>query len=68
MISGLESDIVDKRAYDRNVERLKSVGLVLPRISELADPPAELAAKMAEISDADPDAPDPRNLFPRALA
>ncbi len=63
MIAGLETDIVDNEAYDRNVERLKSVGLVLPRLSELADPPAELASKMAEISDADPDAPDPRNLF-----
>lgn len=63
MIPGLETDIVDTKAYDRNVERLQSVGLVLPRISDLADPPAKLAAKMAEISDADPDAPDPRNLF-----
>lgn len=63
MIPGLETDIVDRRAYDRNVERLQSVGLVLPLISDLADPPAKLAAKMAEISDADPDASDPRNLF-----
>lgn len=63
MIPGLETDIVDKGAYDRNVERLKRVGLVLPHISELANPPAELASKMVDISDADPDGPDPRNLF-----
>ncbi len=49
MIPGLETDIIDKGAYDRNVERLKSVGLILPRISELADPPTELASKMADI-------------------
>jgi len=63
MIPGLETDIVDQEAYNRNVERLKTVGLALPLISELADPPAELASKMVDISDVDPDAPDPRNLF-----
>lgn len=63
MIPGLETAIVDQDAYDRNVERLHNIGLVLPRISDLADPPANLTAKMAEISDADPDAPDMRNLF-----
>ncbi len=63
MIPGLETDIVDQEAYNRNVERLQTVGLALPLISELADPPAELASKMVDISDVDPDAPDPRNLF-----
>jgi len=63
MTAGLEDSIVDQGAYDRNVEHLQKTGLVLPRISELADPKANLAEKMAEISDADPDAPDARNLF-----
>lgn len=63
MIPGLETEIVDQNAYEMNVERLQSVGLVLPKISELADPPAKLAEKMDDISDADPDAPDARNLF-----
>jgi cysteine synthase A len=63
MIPGLETAITDQDAYDRNVKALHDVGLVLPRISDLADPPAKLAAKMAEISDADPDVPDVRNLF-----
>ena len=47
MIPGLETAIVDQDAYDRNVEQLRSVDLVLPRISDLADPPARLAGKMA---------------------
>ncbi len=63
MIPGLETAIVDHNSYGRNVERLQSGGLVLPQISDLANPPARLATKMAEISDADPGAPDPRNLF-----
>ncbi|MFT4742866.1 MAG: hypothetical protein ACI91Z_000840 [Yoonia sp.] len=60
-VTGHKSGYQD--AYDRNVESLHSVGLVLPRISDLADPPAKLAAKMAEIADTDPDAPDARNFF-----
>ena len=63
MIPGLEQTIIDQAAYDRNVESLHSAGLVLPRISELADPPAQLAEKMTQIADVDPDAPDARNLF-----
>lgn len=63
MTPGLEEEIVDQSAYDRNVERLHSVGLVLPRIGELADPVSHLADKTEEIADADPDAADPRNLF-----
>jgi cysteine synthase len=63
MTPGLEREIVDPEAHRRNVTRLREVGLVLPRIADLADPPARLAAKAAEIMDADPDTPDPRNLF-----
>jgi cysteine synthase len=63
MTPGLEREIVDTAAYDRNVARLRDIGLVLPKISDLADPPARLAGKAAEIMDADPDTSDPRNLF-----
>lgn len=63
MTPGLETTITDQAAYDRNVQSLHGTGLVLPRISDLADPLAKLIDKMADISDADPDAPDPRNLF-----
>ncbi|MFT5631083.1 MAG: cysteine synthase A [Gammaproteobacteria bacterium] len=63
MTPGLKTAITDQAAYDRNVQSLHGVGLALPRISDLADPPAKLAGKMVEISKADPDAPDARNLF-----
>lgn len=60
---GLETAIVDQDSYDRNLENLHNIGLVLPRISDLANPPAHLTNRMSDISDADPDAPDARNLF-----
>ena len=63
MFPGLEQNVVDHAAHDRNVERLQSAGVVLPRIKELADPTAHLASKSAEIADVDPDGPDARNLF-----
>ncbi|NNF79874.1 MAG: pyridoxal-5'-phosphate-dependent protein subunit beta [Rhizobiales bacterium] len=63
MTAGLERDIVDQHAYEHNRARLHDLGLQLPRIADLADPANRLATKMAEISDADPDGPDPRNLF-----
>ena len=63
MTPGLEREIIDKPSYQRNKDKLHAAGLVLPRISDLADPPTHLAVKSAEISDADPDTADPRNLF-----
>ncbi len=63
MTPGLETEIVDDAAYRRNLERLHSIGLVLPKISELANPPAALLSKQLDILDADPDMPDARNLF-----
>lgn len=63
MTPGLERNIVDQDAYRRNVEHLHSVGLVLPKIADLADPAVRLASKSAEIADADPDTADPRNLY-----
>ena len=63
MTPGLETEIVDQDAYDRNVERLHGADVVLPRISELADPVTNLTDRIDQIGNADPDAADPRNLF-----
>jgi cysteine synthase len=63
MTPGLERDIVDHAAYQRNLTKMQEIGLKLPRIADLADPPNKLAAKAREIAEADPDRPDPRNLF-----
>ncbi len=63
MYPGLEHEIVDQAAYERNVQRLHETGVVLPRIEELANPTSRLRKRAAEISSADPDAPDARNLF-----
>ena len=63
MTPGLENSIVDQAAYQRNVEHLHQRNVVLPRISELADPLQNLASKESELADADPGSADPRNLF-----
>jgi cysteine synthase A len=63
MAHGLETEIVDQAAYGRNIERLQEAGVVLPRISDLADPVAALSGRQADLATADPDAADPRNLF-----
>ena len=63
MTPGLESEIIDRAAYERNRTRLHETGLELPRIADLADPSTHLAGKAAEIAGTDPDAPDRHNLF-----
>jgi len=63
MTPGLEDHIVDQTAYDGNVAQLQKAQVQLPRISDLADPPGRLAGQATAMADADPDAPDPRNLF-----
>ena len=63
MTPGLETEIVDQDAYDRNVGCLRKAGIVLPCIAELADPVTHLSGRMDQIGKADPDAADPRNLF-----
>jgi cysteine synthase len=60
---GLQTAIVDQPVRDRTVERFRELGIALPKLSWLEDPtliPAELQARVAK---ADPDAPDPLNLF-----
>jgi len=63
MTPGLENTIVDHDAYRRNVAHLHELGVVLPKISELADPVGQLSSKMHMVADVDPDVADPRNLF-----
>lgn len=65
MTPGLEDTIIDGDAYQRNVSHLHSRGVVLPTISELANPIARLADRVEAfgLSDTDPDVADPRNLF-----
>ena len=63
MTPGLEDTVVDRDAYRRNVEHLRSRDVVLPKLSELADPLKRLADNPRRVADADPAAADPRNLF-----
>jgi cysteine synthase len=63
MTLGLEREIVDPAAYDRNLTHFKAAGIRLPRIADLADPPARLADLDPDLAELDPDAADPRNLF-----
>ena len=63
MTPGLEREIVDRDSYERNIAHLRGFGVELPRIADLADPPARLAARHEEIASADPDGADARNLF-----
>jgi cysteine synthase len=60
---GLEREIIDRDAYERNLARLRSAGVRLPRIADLADPVSRLAATTAALAAIDADAPDAGNLF-----
>jgi len=62
MTIGLERDVVDKETWKRTVARFREAGIVLPRISQLANPAGAIGA-VPDLSGVDPDLPDPRNLF-----
>lgn len=47
MTPGLENTVVNRDAYQRNVEHLRQRGVVLPKIAELADPVTQIAGKMS---------------------
>jgi len=63
MSLGLESEIIDREVYDRNLHDIRGAGVTLPRIADLADPPARLAERQAALAGVDADAPDAGNLF-----
>ncbi len=60
---GLDTDIVDRDTYARAVQRFRDARVVLPTFSELADPSCIAPSIRAATEGADPDAPNPLNLF-----
>ena len=63
MSTGLEREITNQAAYDRNRQHLADAGVVLPRLACLADPAVRLVDKSSSIAGSDPDSPDAANLF-----
>lgn len=60
---GLEKDIVDEGILTRTAQRFAEAKIVLPTFAQLANPAEMPEAALAGLSDVDPDAADPRNLF-----
>jgi cysteine synthase len=60
---GLERSLVDRDVYDHAVGRFRDARIVLPTFAELADPVLISPETRASVAAADPDAPDPLNLF-----
>jgi cysteine synthase len=60
---GLERDLVDPAVVERTVARFRDARVALPTFAQLADPTTIPAAVRARVAEADPDAPDARNLF-----
>jgi cysteine synthase len=58
---GLADDVVDEQALANSIQRFRERGIVLPRFAELADPSSFDHAE--RVGDADPQAPDARNLW-----
>lgn len=63
MTQSHEVKIVNPEVLVRARRHLKARGVVLPKMSELADPVGRLGGRYTAITQADPNAPDPRNLF-----
>jgi len=60
---GLETEVVDRAVRDRAVALFRERGIVLPTLSQLAQPGRLPAAAADALPDVDPDAPMPLNLF-----
>jgi cysteine synthase A len=58
---GLADRVVDEASLERSVGRFREQGIVLPRFDQLADPSS--LDQVALVGDADPQGPDPRNLW-----
>jgi cysteine synthase len=57
---GLATEVIDTDVYERAVARFSEQRIVMPTFGQLADP---TTIPTAAADDADPDSPDPRNLF-----
>jgi len=57
---GMATTVVDNTVYERAVARFRERRIVMPTFAQLANPTTIPASATG---DADPDAPDPRNLF-----
>jgi len=60
---GLERDVVDQAVYESSVQRFREANVVMPTFAQLADPCAMPADLLRHVAEAEPDAPDARNLF-----
>ena len=60
---GLATEVVDASVYQRAVRRFREQRIVLPTFAQLAEPMGLAPEIAASVAEADPDAPDPRNLF-----
>jgi len=60
---GLATEVVDASVYERTVARFREQRIVMPTFAQLASPLELLDAVRSSVAGADPDAPDPRNLF-----
>jgi cysteine synthase len=58
---GLADRVVDEEVLERSVERFRAQRIVLPTFRQLADP--STFDQAALVGDADPQGPDPRNLW-----
>jgi cysteine synthase A len=59
----ISPEVVDEHAISRAAACLREAGVVLPTLSQLADPSTLPQARLAALAQADPDAPDPANLW-----
>jgi len=60
---GLEKDVVDEGVRMRALQHLAKAGVQLPTFAELCDPTSMSAEKKSAMASADPDTPNPANLF-----
>jgi cysteine synthase A len=60
---GLETEIIDRSAYDRTVARFREARIALPTFAELAEPGRIPDGVTRALAGVDPDVPDARNLF-----
>jgi cysteine synthase len=60
---GLETEIVDPRAVKASIRRFREAGVRLPTLAQLADPDTVPDEVIADLTEADAEVADPRNLF-----